>query len=267
MSTSRRHHPIPFIATRHITWLCDCLPAAVLSVLGQAAAQHGVVHQPHHQLGWQPAALNSSMHSVMQAAATGTAAGSQRRLQQDTSSRLLFRTGLSLDAARLSDARVRASQTSDRFEAAKGEPARRVLRSRKTTKASEVDQFPVPLWRLAVLPPSFDARDMGVLSPVKNQGRCASCVAFAVTAAAEAAIAAAQPGVRRSLFQQGGLSPQQLYFCQRDEEQRSCRKVRDPACTAGCIACVWQTLRRACMRLQQSQQRNRQNSRHCASAV
>jgi C1A family cysteine protease len=186
---------------------------------GAAAAQHGT--GPH---------INSS---------TVAAASSQRRLHQIAIEDIEF-TGLLVDPARLGAALIKASKTAGRAEVAakEAEPARRLLLRRRTIKASAVDGYPELVWRDVVRPASFDARTLGVLSPIKDQGRCAACVAFAVTAAAEAAIALAQPEIGNTIIKQGGLSPQQLYFCQRDRD-RSCRQV----CELGraCMALGWKS--------------------------
>jgi hypothetical protein len=49
-------------------------------------------------------------------------------------------------------------------------------------------------------------------------------VAFATAAAAEAAISLASRAVGAAVRQQGGVSPQQLYFCQR-MSKRSCAQA------------------------------------------
>jgi len=59
---------------------------------------------------------------------------------------------------------------------------------------------------LSELPTSVDWREAGVVSPVKNQGHCGSCWAFATTATVESHIAL-ETGL---LF---SLSPQQLVSC------------------------------------------------------
>ena len=183
----------------------------------------------------EPAAAhyaNDSTHSSTDTAAAGAAVSSQRRLQQAARGTLLFPTGLRFESERLGAARLKAAQTYQRSQAdAKAAaPARSVLSRRKSLKASAVDGYPEPVWRVATLPASFDARTLGVLSPPKDQGQCAACVAFAVAAAAEAAVAMAQPELGKTILKQGGLSPQQLYFCQSDKD-RSCQQVR--ACVAG----------------------------------
>jgi cathepsin L len=56
------------------------------------------------------------------------------------------------------------------------------------------------------LPTSVDWRDAGVISPVKNQGNCGSCWAFATTETVESHVALST-GLLYS------LSPQQLVAC------------------------------------------------------
>jgi hypothetical protein len=45
-----------------------------------------------------------------------------------------------------------------------------------------------PLFRADELPESYDSRDFGLVTPIKNQGNCGSCWAFARTRALEAAM-------------------------------------------------------------------------------
>jgi len=202
------------------------------------AAQHGPGPHTRHP----PASTTAGTHSILAAAVSGAAASSQRRLRQDGGEDFDF-TGLLVDPARLGAALLKASRTAGRAEAAAkaAEPARRLLLKRKTVKASAVNGYPEMVWRDVVRPASFDARALGVLSPPKDQGRCAACVAFAVTAAAEAAIALAHPALGKTIIKQGGLSPQQLYFCQSDKD-RSCRQVCELGhacrvqCNPGCMA-------------------------------
>lgn len=49
-----------------------------------------------------------------------------------------------------------------------------------------------PLGKLANIPLSFDLREVGLQSPVKDQGRCGSCWAFGTSAAAEAVVMASR---------------------------------------------------------------------------
>ncbi|EFJ47066.1 cysteine protease [Volvox carteri f. nagariensis] len=64
----------------------------------------------------------------------------------------------------------------------------------------------------ALLYPVWDSRSVNgsnYISPVKDQGGCGSCVAFAVTGAAEAAVAAA----RKTTVNSNDYSEQWLFFC------------------------------------------------------
>jgi len=111
------------------------------------------------------------------------------------------------------------TQTSQRSSASS------LLLNRRTAKASAVDGISELVWRDVVRPTSFDTRILlPGLSPPKDQGPCAAVVAFAFTAAAEAAIALRQPELGRAISKQDGLSSQQLYFCQRDKPA-SCKQV------------------------------------------
>ena len=140
-----------------------------------------------------------------------------------------------LDPQRLGATLLKASKTHERYQVAAkaAEPARQLLLRRQRVGAAAVNGFTEVVWREAVRPASFDARTLGILAPPKDQGRCAACVAFAITSAAEASIALVQPALARAIQQQGGLSPQQLYFCQADQI-RSCKQVRPPACSIAC---------------------------------
>jgi hypothetical protein len=193
----------------------------------EAVAPHGLPH-----------ALAVPGDSSMQGGAGGiaaapieAAASSQRRLHQEEAFLDSSFTGLLLDPGRLGAALLKASATNARAQVAAkaAEPARRLLLARKRVGASAVDKYSEVVWRDVVRPASFDARALGIFSPPKDQGLCAACVAFAVTGAAEASIALVQPEIGRLIQQQGGLSPQQLYFCQHDQS-RSCRQV-SRACT------------------------------------
>jgi len=211
----------PFLPVRVLIaapWMCKGT---------EAVAPHGLPH-----------ALAVPGDSSMQGGAGGiaaapieAAASSQRRLHQEEAFLDSSFTGLLLDPGRLGAALLKASATNARAQVAAkaAEPARRLLLARKRVGASAVDKYSEVVWRDVVRPASFDARALGIFSPPKDQGLCAACVAFAVTGAAEASIALVQPEIGRLIQQQGGLSPQQLYFCQHDQS-RSCRQV-SRACT------------------------------------
>jgi hypothetical protein len=152
---------------------------------------------------------------------------SQRRLNQ-ARARPLTSTGLVLEGgSRASTLLLSASNNYKRLEAArvaaasKAKQPRQLLLRTQVLRAPEVQAYDEDTWKNAVRPSSFDARALGVLSPPKNQGSCATCVAFAVVAAAEASISLVQPELGRAIIEQGGLSPQQLHFCE-SNQRRSC---------------------------------------------
>jgi hypothetical protein len=173
----------------------------------------------------------------------GTAARSQSRPQQ-TAAAALRTACLDLEPGTLAAALSAAAHTPELSAAAAKavEPARRLLLQwPRTQGASAVDAYAEPVWREVVQPGSFDARALGLFSPPRDQGQCATCVAFAIATAAEAAISAVQPGLGRAILKQGGLSAQQLYFCN-SKGARSCKSVsgRQLACKVqlGAEACT-----------------------------
>ena len=74
-----------------------------------------------------------------------------------------------------------------------------------------LEQLPITMDAVHDLPPSVDWRTQGVTTPVKNQGMCGSCWAFASTAVLESHVAI-QTG---TLFE---LSPQELVSCAPNRE-------------------------------------------------
>ncbi|KAL6736827.1 hypothetical protein Aduo_007133 [Ancylostoma duodenale] len=80
-------------------------------------------------------------------------------------------------------------------------------------KATFIRTDPPKLERSMPPPPSFDWRTKNVISPVKAQGKCGSCWAFAATATVEAAWAIAHKEMRN-------LSEQTLLDC--DLEDNAC---------------------------------------------
>ena len=62
------------------------------------------------------------------------------------------------------------------------------------------------IFTLSTTPDTFDWRDHGIMTPVRNQGACGSCVAFGVIGAFEAVIAKEGDGMH-------DLSEAHLYFC------------------------------------------------------
>ena len=85
---------------------------------------------------------------------------------------------------------------------------------------------------VADLPASMDWRDSGIVSPVKWQGKCGSCWAFASTEMIESYVAQAS-GL---LFT---LSPQQLVSC--------APNPNDCGGTGGCFGSVPELVRRGCV--------------------
>jgi len=238
-----------------ITSTAACAAASWLTGQAGVAGQHSSAQLPPTGAWQEPSqgaatavgavAHTSKLSGLQPLTAAGAAASSQRRLHQADEGRLEF-TGLLLDPLRLGATLLKASKTNERYQAAAkaAEPARQLLLRRQRVGAAAVDGYAEVVWRDAVRPVSFDVRTLGILTPPKDQGRCAACVAFAITSAAEASIALVQPALARAFQQQGGLSPQQLYFCQADQI-RSCKQVRLLAyssthggllCEASCVA-------------------------------
>jgi len=84
-------------------------------------------------------------------------------------------------------------------------------RSLKEPAPGVEDRLPITIDAVHDLPPSVDWRTKGVTTPVKNQGMCGSCWAFASTAVLESHVAI-QTGM---LFE---LSPQELVSCAPNRE-------------------------------------------------
>ena len=66
---------------------------------------------------------------------------------------------------------------------------------------------------------SGESRELSAVGPVRNQGPCSACLAFAVTAAAESAMATALQQEAK-----GALSEHDFYFCKGISPGRSCKE-------------------------------------------
>jgi hypothetical protein len=107
---------------------------------------------------------------------------------------------------------------------------RRFWASLRGSEASAVDEYSEISLRRGLLPPNYDARTLAIITPPpKASSKCAADAAFAVAAAATAAITLSQPGVGREILQQGGLSPHQLHFCQ-SNQAAVCLQVNGQVC-------------------------------------